>query len=185
MRRILKTSVLIGFGLPTISFAADGLDVDFTANILATTCTITIVQDGGPKVNADGGDNYSLTIASVGLDKIVTGNTLAQANFKLVASGCSSGYQKIYTKLSGASISGKLIKNEATTSAAANIGMGIKLRDTADSAFITPNNTFSIEWSADNKANGLPLTVALRETTAGMGNTGTFRAKATFNFTYE
>ncbi len=33
--------------------------------------------------------------------------------------------------------------------------------------------------------NGVPLTVALRETTAGAGRTGAFQAKATFNFTYE
>lgn len=31
----------------------------------------------------------------------------------------------------------------------------------------------------------MKLTVALRETTAGTGNIGKFRAKATFNFTYE
>ncbi len=33
--------------------------------------------------------------------------------------------------------------------------------------------------------NGVPLTVALRETTAGAGRTGAFQAKTTFNFTYE
>lgn len=35
------------------------------------------------------------------------------------------------------------------------------------------------------KANGVPLTVALRETTSGAGQIGAFQAKATFNFTYE
>ncbi|MDW9308430.1 fimbrial protein, partial [Escherichia coli] len=47
------------------------------------------------------------------------------------------------------------------------------------------NNTDKFEWTADEKTNGVPLTVALRETTAGAGNTGAFQAKATFNFTYE
>ncbi|MCV5656746.1 fimbrial protein, partial [Escherichia coli] len=41
------------------------------------------------------------------------------------------------------------------------------------------------EWSTGEKADGVPLTVALRETTAGAGRTGAFQAKATFNFTYE
>lgn len=185
MKRILITSVLVGLGLPTVSFAADSLDVDFTANILATTCTITIVQDGGPRVNDDGGDNYSLSIASVGLDKIVKSDVSAQADFKLVASGCSSGYKKIFTKLSGSSISGNLIKNESTDSPAANIGMGIKRRNAADTAFIAPNNTSIVEWNGTDKNEGLKLTVALRETTPGTGRTGKFRAKATFNFTYE
>ncbi|MBW6100620.1 fimbrial protein [Escherichia coli] len=182
MKRILLTSALIGLGLPAVGSATD-LNVDFTATVLATTCTITIVQDGGPVVTGSNGE-YSLTIPDVGPDKVVTGDVAAQANFKLVASDCSNGYSKIFTTLTGTTVSGKLIVNE-TTSGATGVGMGIKRRDTADSAFFTPNNTDKFEWSTDEKANGVPLTVALRETTAGAGRTGAFQAKATFNFTYE
>ncbi|EJQ7211487.1 fimbrial protein [Escherichia coli] len=182
MKRILLTSALIGLGLPAVGSATD-LNVDFTATVLATTCTITIVEDGGPAVT-DSNDEYSLTIPDVGLDKVATAAPEAQANFKLKASDCSNGYSKIFTTLTGTTVSGKLIVNEAT-SGAAGVGMGIKRRDTADSTFFTPNNTDKFEWSADEKASGVPLTVALRETTAGAGRTGAFQAKATFNFTYE
>lgn len=185
MKRIIITSALIGLGLPTMSFATD-LDVDFTARLLATTCTITIAEDGGPRVINNGNDNYSMTIPNVGLDKIAKMDSTAQADFKLVASGCSEGYTKIVTKLSAASTSGNLINNESTTTPiATGIGMGIKRRNTQDSSFITPNNSTSVEWTATDKSDGLKLTVALRELSNGSGNIGNFRAKAIFNFTYE
>ena len=75
-------------------------NVDFTAQMLATTCTITIKEDGGPAVNNTGGDDYSMTIPTVGLDKIANAHADAQANFQLVAKDCSEGYSKIITKLS-------------------------------------------------------------------------------------
>ena len=176
MKRIIIISTLVGLGLPTTG-SATNINVDFTAQLLATTCTITIKEDGGPAVNNTGGDDYSMTIPTVGLDKIANAHADAQANFQLVAKDCSEGYSKIITNL---------IKNEATdTPVATNIGMGIKRRDAADASFITPNNSASVEWTTEDKTNGMKLTVALRETTAGTGNIGNFRAKATFNFTYE
>ncbi len=74
--------------------------------------------------------------------------------------------QRFLPHLQEPTISGKLIVNEAS-SGATGVGMGIKRRDTADSAFFTPNNTDKFEWTTDEKANGVPLTVALRETTGG------------------
>lgn len=68
MKRILLTSALIGLGLPAVE-AATTLDVDFTATVLATTCTITIVEDGGPAVTGSN-DEYSLTIPDVGWIKL-------------------------------------------------------------------------------------------------------------------
>ncbi|MCZ8623424.1 fimbrial protein [Escherichia albertii] len=183
MKRIIITSALIGLVFPMVSTATN-LDVDFTATVLATTCTIAIEQDGGPVVTNGGNDEYSLIIPDVGLDKVVTGAPSAEANFKLVATGCSNELSKIYTRLTGTTISGKLIVNEANAGAA-GIGMGIKRRGTADSTFFSPNNTDRFEWSNDEKSHGVPLTVALRETTVGSGRTGTFQAKATFSFTYE
>ncbi|MWP35654.1 fimbrial protein, partial [Escherichia coli] len=109
MKKIIIISTLIGLEFPITSSATD-INVDFTARLLATTCTITIKEDGGPTVNNTGGDDYSMTIPSVGLDKITNAHADAQANFQLVAKDCSAGYLKIVTKLSGANISGNLIK---------------------------------------------------------------------------
>ena len=58
---------------------------------------------------------------------------------------------------------------------ATGVGMGIKRRDTADSAFFTPNNTDKFEWSTDEKANGVPWPQHCAKTTAGAGRTGAFR----------
>lgn len=142
--------------------------------VLATTCTITIVQDGGPVVTGSNGE-YSLTIPDVGwirlsLEMLQLKPTL---NYWLPIAAMVT---QNFTTLTGASVSGKLIVNEAS-SGAAGVGMGIKRRDAADSAFFTPNNTDKFEWSTDEKTNGVPLTVALRETTAGAGRTGAFQAK--------
>ncbi|MEB4677621.1 fimbrial protein [Enterobacteriaceae bacterium G50] len=164
---------------------ATDLNVDFVANVLETTCNISLEQDGNININNDGMDNYSLKIPDVRLEKVINADVAAQADFKLVATGCSANVMKITTRIFGSSISGALINNEATGDAASHIGMGFKRRNSEDSAFILPNNSDAIQWSADEMSNGLPMTVALRETTAGAGTIGSFRAKATFNFTYE
>lgn len=89
------------------------------------------------------------------------------------------------TKISGTTISGKLIKNTLTdTTAAENLGMGFKLVNTEDSEFITPDGSSSVTWDANNIANGLDMTVALREITQGQGLLGDFESSATFSFTY-
>ena len=56
MKRIIIISTLVGLGLPTTG-SATNINVDFTAQLLATTCTITIKEDGGPAVNNTGGDD--------------------------------------------------------------------------------------------------------------------------------
>ncbi|MEQ5541864.1 hypothetical protein ABN290_13995, partial [Escherichia coli] len=78
MKRIIIISTLVGLGLPTTG-SATNINVDFTAQLLATTCTITIKEDGGPAVNNTGGDDYSMTIPTVGLDKIANAHADAQA----------------------------------------------------------------------------------------------------------
>ncbi|ECF4923581.1 fimbrial protein [Salmonella enterica subsp. arizonae] len=189
MKRILATVPLISLCLPLVSKAdptPNNVDVDFIATVTATTCTITIVKDGGVDISNDGNSQYSLSIPDVGLDKIIAADETAQANFKLVASDCSSGLGTINMKIQGDTVSGALIKNQSSTApVAANIGMGLKLRNAADSAFITPNNTATYSWTSDNISNGLPMTVALRETATNQGSTDNFTAKATFNFTYQ
>lgn len=54
MKKIIIISTLIGLEFPITSSATD-INVDFTARLLATTCTITIKEDGGPTVNNTGG----------------------------------------------------------------------------------------------------------------------------------
>ena len=89
------------------------------------------------------------------------------------------------TKITGTTISGKLIKNTLTdTTSAENLGMGFKLVNTEDSEFITPDGSSSVTWDANNIANGLDMTVALREITQGQGTPGDFESSATFSFTY-
>lgn len=184
MKRILLTLPLLSFCLPQAG-QAENIDVDFIATVTETTCTMKIVKDT-VDITDNGGDQYSLTIPSVGLDKIVTSNAAAEATFKLVASGCSAGMGTITTRISGTAISGNLIKNEATTAPVANnIGMGIKRKSTTGDTYITPNGTTSFNWTAGEITNGLPMTVALREITAGQGQIGNFTAKATFSFTYQ
>ncbi|HED5886619.1 TPA: fimbrial protein [Salmonella enterica] len=189
MKRILATVPLISLCLPITGQAGptpNYVDVDFIATVTATTCTMSIVKDGSVDVSNDGNSQYSLSIPDVGLDKIIAADAAAQADFKLVASNCSAGIGSIIMKVQGDTISGSLIKNQSSTApVAANIGMGVKLRDEADSGFIAPNNTSSYTWTSANITSGLPMTVALREVTANQGRTGNFTAKATFNFTYQ
>ncbi|EKR7169529.1 TPA: fimbrial protein, partial [Shigella sonnei] len=56
-----------------------------------------------------------------------------------------------------------------------------------DATFLKPNSAEKIRWSTDEMQpdKGLEMTVALRETDAGQGVPGNFRALATFNFIYQ
>ncbi|WP_253940840.1 fimbrial protein, partial [Shigella sonnei] len=74
-----------------------------------------------------------------------------------------------------------------SSSTTSNIGMGFKKRTTDDATFLKPNSAEKIRWSTDEMQpdKGLEMTVALRETDAGQGVPGNFRALATFNFIYQ
>ena len=163
-------------------------NVEFTATVKATTCNITLT---GNNVTNDGNNNYTLRIPKMGLDKIANKTTESQADFKLVASGCSSGISWIDTTLTGnaSSSSPKLIIPQSgdSSSTTSNIGMGFKKRTTDDATFLKPNSAEKIRWSTDEMQpdKGLEMTVALRETDAGQGVPGNFRALATFNFIYQ
>lgn len=184
MKRILIAIPLLSFCLPQ-AVQAENIDVNFIATVTETTCTIKIAKDT-VAITDNGADQYSLTIPDVGLDKLVNLNAAAETTFKLVASGCSAGIGTITTRISGTSISGKLIKNEATaTPVANNIGMGIKRKSTNGENYLAVDGTTGFNWTSAEITNGLPMTVALRETTAGQGQIGNFRAKATFSFTYQ
>ncbi|MEF4327867.1 fimbrial protein [Escherichia coli] len=184
MKRILIAIPLLSLSLPQ-AVQAENIDVDFVATVTETTCTMKIAKDS-VDITTIGSDQYSLIIPDVGLDKLVNFDSAAETTFKLVASGCSAGIGTIKTRISGTSISGKLIKNEATGSQVANnIGMGIKRKSTTGENYLAVDGSTSFNWTTDEITNGLPMTVALRETTPGAGQIGDFKAKATFSFTYE
>ncbi len=171
-----KIAILMGILLSPSVFATD-INVEFTATVKATTCNITLT---GNNVTNDGNNNYTLRIPKMGLDKIANKTTESQADFKLVASGCSSGISWIDTTLTGnaSSSSPKLIIPQSgdSSSTTSNIGMGFKKRTTDDATFLKPNSAEKIRWSTDEMQpdKGLEMTVALRETDAGQGVPGIF-----------
>ena len=182
-----KLAILTGLFLSSSVLATD-INVDFTATVKASTCNITLSGDNFTPVVCD---TYTLTFpGTFGLDKIANKTTQAQANFNLVASGCTTGVSKINTRLSGnaSGTTPALIVplSSDTTSTTNYIGMGIKALGEDDSTFLIPNSAPSfIPWEISDTYKTLELTVALRETTAGSGVPGDFRAQATFNFIYE
>lgn len=92
-----KITILMGLLLSPSVFATD-VNVDFTATVKATTCNITLT---GTNVTDNGNDKYTLVIPSMGMDKIANKTAQSEANFKLVANGCSSGISWIDTTLTG------------------------------------------------------------------------------------
>ncbi|HDU8023277.1 TPA: fimbrial protein [Escherichia coli] len=181
-----KFAILTGILLSPGVFATD-INVDFTATVKATTCNIKIT---GNNVTEDGNDSYTLTLPNMGLDQIVNKTTRAQADFTMVASGCSAGISHIDTTLSGngSRTFDRLVipLSSDTTSTTSYIGMGFKKRNAGDETFLKPNSAEKIRGSATEiSTTGLEMTVALRETSAGEGIPGDFRAQAIFNFTYE
>ncbi|EPQ6908898.1 fimbrial protein [Citrobacter freundii] len=184
-KRLLAASVLAV--LFPLASQAENVNVDFTATVLATTCSMSIAALDGSTISGDATSGYALAMGNVGLDKIIAKSSESQANFKLVASECSASLSKISTTLAtSTSASGSYIKNESSDSGAAtNMGMGIKRKDTSGETYLTPG-TGKFDWTTDDRtANAVEMTVALRELTAGAGTIGPFSAKATFNFTYQ
>ena len=177
-KRFLAASVLAV--LFPLTSQAETLNVDFTATVLATTCSMTIAA-------LDGSNGYKLTVGDVGLDKIIKKSAESQKNFKFVASDCAGSLTSITTALAtSTSASGDFIKNESADSGAAtNIGMGFKRKSVSDETYMTPGSG-SFTWTTEERTNNaVEMTVALRELTDGAGTTGAFSSKATFTFTYQ
>ncbi|MEX3021198.1 fimbrial protein [Kluyvera sp. STS39-E] len=165
---------------------AQNIDIDFKAQIVENTCLITLQSLNGSQLTGGSDDTYTLTIPSVGLDKIIKGDAAAQADFKFVHDECSSYTTGIITKIQAASVSGNLVNNTSTRGTpAANIGIGFKRRGSDDSGFIKPDNTTALTWTSEEFTSGLEMTAALRETTPGSGSAGSFDAQVIFNFIYQ
>ncbi|MBA3112979.1 fimbrial protein [Salmonella enterica] len=184
----------LGLGLmQPLAAQADNINVKFTATVTETTCWFVIDTSVSPNIKSStkGGalSMYTLTMPNVSLDKIISGDSAAESNFTIIRepSTCSPGISTVEMKLKGfAGYSGKLIKNGLTgDTAAANIGMGIRRQSDSSDAFLTPDSATTVTWSRDEIANGMPLTVALREIDAGGATTtGLFDATAIFNIIY-
>ncbi|MGA4522363.1 fimbrial protein [Citrobacter portucalensis] len=184
-KRFLAASVLSV--LFPLTSQAETLNVDFTATVLATTCSMTIAALDGSSVSGDATNGYKLTVGDVGLDKIIKKSAESQKNFKFVASDCAGSLTSITTALAtSTSASGDFIKNESADSGAAtNIGMGFKRKNVSDETYMKPGSG-SFTWTPEERTNNaVEMTVALRELTDGAGTTGAFSSKATFTFTYQ
>lgn len=143
-----KITILMGLLLSPSVFATD-VDVDFTATVKATTCNITLTSLNGSNVVDNGNDSYTLIIPNMGLDKIVNKASQSEANFKLVASGCSSGISWIDTTMTGnqsGSTSLIIPQSSDSSSTTSNIGMGFKRLETSGDTFLKPNSAEYIRW---------------------------------------
>ncbi|ENU8214516.1 hypothetical protein ACE2LV_001383 [Salmonella enterica] len=68
-KHLLAASVLAMI-FPLTSQAED-INVDFTATVLATTCSMSIAALDGSNVSGDATSGYTLNVGDVGLDKII------------------------------------------------------------------------------------------------------------------
>lgn len=191
--KIMKLKKLYLLGCSGLLFAtafpgqAASLDVTFTATLRETTCDMAIEGGSGD------GQNNTIPIGTngtVGLDKIINGDSSAQTTFKLKITECPSSLQSLKTTVSGtqSTDSDKIIANGAASDAASNLGVSIARASATDAPFTINSTSDStmLVWSSQEITNKeVPLVATLVETSAGKGTTGTFSALATFNFTYE
>lgn len=191
--KIMSLKQLYLLGCSGILFAttlpgqATSLDVTFTANLRETTCDMAIEGGSGD------GQNNTIPIGSggiVGLDKVLNGDSSAQATFRLKITECPASLQSLKTTISGSKgDSDTVIINGATaTDAASNLGITIARVSATDAPFVVnaSSDAGRLVWSSQEIGNKeVPLVATLVETQSGKGTTGTFSALATFNFTYE
>ena len=121
---------------------ATSLDVTFTATLRETTCDMAIEGGSGT------GQNNTIPIGSggtVSLDKIVNGDSSAQATFKLKITECPDSLQGLKTTITGTTTtSNTVIDNGSSASnAAESIGISIARVSATDAPF-------TINASSDN-----------------------------------
>lgn len=178
----------IAFSTP--SWAAD-LDLEFVATINEPTCDMEISSATGGTLSGTVAGGYTLVIPDIELNKIQNADGAAEAKFRLLPKNCQSiaGISTtITTSETVHAASNLIVPSDTSTGKTKNIGMGFKQTKTTGDTFIKPNDpTSKIVWDETERADGVPMTVALRATTATTGDlrVGAFSAKATFNFSYE
>ena len=125
------------------------------------------------------------------LDKIISGDSAAQATFKLKITECPSSLQSLKTTISGTKSAEKetvILNGNATADAAGALGITIARASATDAPFVinAGSDTGRLVWTSQEINNKeVPLVATLVETQTGQGTTGAFSALATFNFTYE
>lgn len=185
---LVNTAIMaILFSLANSVSAAENLDLTFSANIRETTCDIKI--DGG----SGDGTNNTISIGSNGttrVDTIATGE--AKENFMLVITECPSSLKSLKTEIAGTASESMntAIANgiDSASGGAANTGISIARASAPDTPFVinSSDDAKRLVWTpAEISAKEVGLVATMVETMANQAATGSFRAIATFNFSYE
>lgn len=164
---------------------AQNIAIDFTATVKETTCAMTFIGISGGTFRDEGANTYTLTLPEIGLDKIVNKTPDTEADFKLQPTNCSGTINSLQMKISGnrsAYTNVMIAPTSNHSDDSSYVGAGFR-RSKATTFFVI--NDENVVWSRDEITNGLPLTVALRETLLNKSKPGQFEAKATFTFTYQ
>ncbi|HEY2453856.1 MAG TPA: fimbrial protein [Scandinavium sp.] len=172
-------------GLPPTT----NVDIIFEAKITTHTCNITIE---GAAITAGSDGNYTLAAGKndgemgvVEIDKIVSGSTEADTDFKLVAKGCPQNISQISTRISGDSINNDYISPKGGEGSTTNIGVGF-YRTSDMTTLIKLNTDRALLWNADEIENGVNMKAALRAISRTLAvKEGDFNATATLSFSYE
>lgn len=185
----LSIATVLAMGMSGVANAAGtNLDVNFTANIRETTCDMKLVGGTGSDTQ------QTLTIGDgngqVRFDDVKSGN--ASATFKIAVIGCPESLQSLKTTVKG-SASGYLatgLKNLIDKASGGSDFSAIEIaRASSPTAPFTINSTTDAErlvWSSTEISNKeVPLIATIRETQTDKMTIGSFKAIATFEFTYE
>lgn len=182
---ILRLSVAATLATGAGTAAATDLNVNFTANVLETTCQMKLMGGTG----SDTSQTLTIGNNSLRIEDIKSNSSKAKATFQIKMVDCPSSLTQLKTTMTG-TVSGYnslLLKNLATTNASAQSGVGIAREEDASETLIKPGTDGNLTWTdAERNAGELKLIAIIRETTASPGITaGDFSAKATFNFEYQ
>ncbi|MEG1689432.1 MAG: fimbrial protein [Hafnia sp.] len=186
MRRKSIPLAIVALTLSASALAAE-VNVKFTANIVQPTCDMSLIAYGGSAVTTTGTNTYQIRIPDIRLDLLRAKGADTQANFTLKPANCS-GLTALKTTLKAEKVSTYepvLAVPSVSTGKATNVGVAFRRQSSSSDIYFRLNNDETITWTADERANGLNLSAAMRETLTGSGTTGPFDAKITFNFTYE
>ncbi|BFT79928.1 fimbrial protein [Enterobacter pseudoroggenkampii] len=184
---ILRLSVAATLATGAGKAAATDLNVNFTANVLETTCQMKLMGGTGSDTKQE------LTIGTNGqvrLDAVKAGT--AAAPFQIAIVECPSSLQSLKATVKG-DASGYLftgLKNQILpTSGGSNYSAVEIARQGATDAPFLINSTEDAKrlvWTPAEISTGkVDLIATLRETQTDKMTTGAFRGIATFEFSYE
>ena len=187
-RTLLSSWAILFFGMNMPLIHAQNVNVNFSANILETTCEMKL--EGG----SGNGINNTIPIGSggkVSLDKIIAGDNAATATFKIKMVECPAGITSIKTTIRGTPssyVNTLLVNGTSGEGSSSFLGVSIARASASNQPFVinSTNDSQRLNWSsAEINAKEVALISRLQETQANKGTTGNFSAVATFNFNYE